>query len=302
MSTICVALLFCLITQPNNYFLTYQHANGPIQDRSLNSNIYSSAASGFALDAYAILSEQDIITKEEAIRRIELILNFYAQQTPQTNRGWLYHFHNSDGKPLFDQEISTIETAIFYMSAKQAAQRLNNTQLTKKINAQIRTIDQQWMIDNSPSTKRFSHGVAKGKFIQCEWDENNEGVLIYRLFNRPFTPTRIRYDLPLFAYYYPLCFIHDEPSLVDHLKKAIAHQLKTYGHTGITSCDTQEGYQFYPTDYYSPLSLTTIAKYHTDKNAGLTHSVYIKGGWQSKDRIGIEEGALILLHNKPKQR
>jgi len=252
-------------------------------DRESNKNVCSVATSGFDMDVQAIAHPK------EAPDRIRQTLKTIRTTNPPSNRGWLFHFIDRKGKPIQGSEISTIDTAIFYAGALQAANRLHNKELIDEVNEDIHKIDIQWMIKNSPSGKRICHGLRNGVFLKCEWDEYNEGVVIYHLFNIPYHPTAYKYNLPLFVYYYPLAFIHDQ-NLEIHLQKAIEFQMKTFGHTGITSMDTEEGYRFYPTDYTSPIALYICGI--PTKNPTL-HAFSAR--WESKDRIGIEEGAAVLI-------
>ena len=280
-----------------DYFLKYQHINGCVQDRASSDKIYSCAASGFAMDVYAIAATKHIITNQEAERRIRLILQFYAK-LPTKNRGWLFHFHDSSGNPILNEEISSVDTAIFYVGAKQAAIRLKNYDLEKEVNDRIHKIDLQWMIYNSPSKKLICHGLIKDHFIPYEWDDYNEGILVYKLFEMKFYPQKTNYNLPLFVYYYPLCFMDSEIQKTN-LLLAIEYQKRTYGFYGITSCDTEHGYMFYPADYVSPLALYSIEPFYKDHpKYPLVQSISLKNNWKSNDWIGIDVGAAILLRNK----
>lgn len=292
----CVLAMMLLCANPENemidYFFKYQHSNGCVQDRS-SKQMYSCAAAGFAMDVYAIAFIKNIISVEDCNNRIRAVLKFYSK-TPPENRGWLFHFQYASGEPAFNREISTIDTAIFYQGARQASHRLKNHLLSEEVETLIKKIDQQWMIKN----ERFCHGRINNQFIKHEWDDYNEGILIYNLFGRPYKPKKITYDLPLFVYYYPRCFIHNNPALVNHLKRAINYQKETFGYIGITSCDTREGYRTFPTDYISPLALYSIAPFYPNQTKyPIVGSIHLKSNWKSQDCIGIDEGAAILLHN-----
>ena len=234
-----------------------------------------------------------------AAARIKHTLATIKNSTPASNRGWLFHFVDSRGQPIGNTEVSSIDTAIFYSGALQAAGRLKNKELIDYVQNEIQKIDIQWMIDNSPSKKRICHGFhyvhGRIKFISCEWDEYNEGIIAYHLFDIPYHPTKYNYSLPLFAYYYPLCFIHGK-GLEKHLEKALQYQQTTFGKQGITSMDTQEGYQFYPTHYISPIALY-ICNVRSELPP-IVHAYNTITKWQSTDRIGIEEGAAILRHRE----
>ena len=292
----------------NEYFATYKGANGMVQDRASSPDIYSVAATGFGMDVWAIRSKKGDIKEGEALKWINCALDFEAEKNPQKNRGWLYHFVNSNGLPQLNSEVSTIDTAIFFWGAKQASRRLNNQQLQNKIDRAVAKIDTKWMIDNSPSHKFVCHGLRWDKdtaiFIPYEWSDNSEGVLIYRLFNIPFNPAYYNSNLPLFAYYFPMCFLPKDDFLPP-LKKAILQQKDIFGYVGVTSQDTENGYQSYPKGYISPLSLYALSSFDPLASEELVgrklspeiHSLNLSDNWKSSDRIGIDEGAAILLRH-----
>jgi hypothetical protein len=252
------------------------------------------------MDVYAIAGQKHVISRQDAIKRIKRVLEFY-DRVPQ-NRGWLYHFHDADGKAIFTKEVSSVDTALFYHGARQATQRLQEATLIQRVENSIGKIDRQWMIDNSPSKKLFCHGLANGKFLPYEWDDYNEGALVYSLFGMNFIPRKITYDLPLFAYYFPLCYMQDKRA-EEHLRNAIEYQKGRFGYYGVTSCDTREGYCFYPTEYISPIALYSVEPFYPDANnryrLPLAEAVHVSSGWQSTDEIGIDVGAAIELRNPP---
>lgn len=276
------------------YFVLYRSPSGLVQDRASNPYIFSMASTGFGMNASSIQYRLGFISRQQAICQINQTLDTINRITPSRNRGWLYHFVNEDGKPAYDAEVSTIDTALFYLNAKQAARRINDASLIARVEHMIVSIDLCWMIENSPSQVRVCHGLHwhenDPKFITCEWDEYNEGILVYYLFGMDFIPTNVRYDLPLFVYYYPLCFC---PHLETYLHQAIAYQYQTYGYVGITATDTESGYQTYPVGYVSPIALYSIG---FDTCLPYTiHSYNRDTGWVCKDRIGIDEGVAMVL-------
>ena len=273
-----------------DYFEQYRTETQLVLDRSSNNQICSIAATGFGFDVLAI---RDKNAKEKIVKAIETI----TRANPKQNRGWLFHFMTADGRPIAGSEVSTIDTAIFYAGALKASRRLKDKTLEQKVQRLIDNVDTKWMIENSPSHKRLCHGLRDNKFIQCEWDEYNEGVIAYRLWEIPFEPTKTRFDLPLFAYYYPLCFIND-PVYEHNLKQALLYQQRTYGYKGITSTDTETDYQFLPIGYVSPIALYSVGEKIPFDLSPTVHSYNIKTKWQSNDRIGIDEGAAILMKHR----
>ncbi len=295
----------------SEYFTTYRSDNGLVQDRASTPDVFSMAASGFGMDVLAIEAVKGEIPREQALAWIHQALDFVKKTNPPKNRGWLYHFVNHNGEPIPNTEVSTIDTAIFYWGAKQAASRLGDEGLQQKVADHISAIDKDWMIQNSPSGKLMSHGLFwhgdTSCFICCEWNKNSEGVLIYRLFDIPFEAVYDNYGLPLFVYYYPMCFLPQE-EFKPALQKAIQYQKDTYGYTGITATDTSEGYKVLPLEYTSPMALYAVSAFDsvaleewTQRSLSpTTHSHHNTTGWESRDRIGIDEGAVVLLrHPRP---
>jgi hypothetical protein len=278
------------------YFEDNRTPTGLVLDRQSTKTVCSIAAIGCDMDVQAIRATKGLITTTEALNRINTTLGFVVSKNRPENRGWLFHFIDPNGAAVSGSEISSIDTAIFYSGALQAAHRLADQTLIQRVSGLISKIDVIWMIENSPSHKRLCHGLRNGKFIPYEWDEYNEGVIAYHLFKIPFTPTVIRYDLPLFVYYYPLCFIHDDPALWEHLRNAIEWQRKHYGYVGVTATDTEYGYKVDPA-YISPLALYCVGL-PCDLPYTI-HSYRIRDGWRSADRIGLDEGMAVLIKNRP---
>ena len=282
------------------YFEDNRTSTGLMLDRQSIKTVCSIAAIGCDMDVQAIRAENGLITPATALARINATLDLVISKNRADNRGWLFHFIDPNGAAVSGSEVSSIDTAIFYSGALQAAHRLADKDLIQRVSRLISKIDVTWMIKNSPSHKRLCHGFYhRGGdivFIPCEWDEYNEGVIAYHLFHLPFTPTAIRYDLPLFVYYYPLCFIHDDPAIDGHLRKAIEWQKKHYGYVGVTATDTEYGYGVDPA-YISPLALYCVGL-PCDLPYTI-HSYRIRDGWRSADRIGLDEGMAVLIKNKP---
>ena len=293
----------------SGYFETYRGKNNLIQDQSTSAKIFSISATGFGVDVWAIRVVEGKMKRSQTLARINLVLDFIEAKNPIKNRGWLYHFVDENGLPQSGSEVSTIDTAIFFWGARQAAKRLGDQELIKRVENDIAKIDSEWMIQNSPSKKLICHGLYWNKdkpiFIPYEWGNNSEGVLIYRLLGIPFKPVYDKVDLPLFVYYYPMCFLKEDEFLPS-LKKAMAYQESSFGHAGITATNTEVGYQPYPREYISPLSLYAISAFDSSARDELklrklsprVHSQNWKTGRQSAGRIGIDEGAAILLHHR----
>jgi hypothetical protein len=309
-------LLSCTLTGSDerpliDYFFETRTHTGLVLDRDTRPGVVSVAATGFGMAAWAIAAEDKIIPKEQALEFINRAFDHTNQTNPKENRGWLYHFTCPDGKPIPYSEVSTVDTAIFYLGAMNAAKRLKDQALLDKINKAKAAIDVNLAMGNG----HFHHGFRwfngqlavighEGKMVM--WDENSEGILLYRLFGVPYRPKRVRYDLPLFTYFYPLCF-YDDPTLTEELRKAMEWQRQTYGYAGVTACDGPNGYQCSDTNMVSPVGLWGVeklvptAKDQLDK-FGVPKTVcglHTQSGWTTKSRLAIDYGSALLLRRRP---
>lgn len=272
-------------------FFKNRTESGLVLDRESNPSLVSVSATGFAMDCWALLA-----SKTQAIEYI----NQAIDATVKYNyRGWLYHFTDTNGTPLPNSEISTIDSTIFYLSARQAARRINDKQTIDKVENLISQVDYTWMLEDG----YFRHGWVNNDFISFSWKVYSEGMMIYKLFNIPYTPTVIDYSLPLFVFYYPLCFFKDD-YIVEHLRKAIQFQIDKYGYWGISACDGPDGYGIYD-DIICPLSIWAVSKYIPEANEVINKlpvtkfapSYNIKNGWTSKERLAIDYGSAIILND-----
>ncbi len=295
-------------TYLSDYFVTYRNEVGLVQDRATTPDIFSVAATGFGFDVLAIKVQKGEISRSVAIESINRSLDFMEEVTPKKNRGWFYHFINKEGSPQLNCEVSTIDTAIYFWGARQASRRLGDLSLRVKVESAISRVDVNWMSSNSSSGKRIPHGLNWKEdipqFLPCEWDKNSEGILIYRLFKVPYEFVYDDFSLPLFVYYFPMCFL-PQAEFQPFLKAAVDHQVSQFGCLGITSTDTAEGYCFYPKENLSPLALYAISPFDTRAARELerlrlspkVHSSHRFSKWVSSDRIGIDEGAAVILRH-----
>jgi hypothetical protein len=293
-------LISLILPQLYDYYPKNRLPNGLVLDRESNRDLVSIAATGFGLYASALECENKSPRREEAIAEFNRTLDTIKRITPAFNRGWLYHFMDASGNPTPGTEVSTIDSALFWLSAQRGATLLRDQSLIDRVNREISLIDVDFML--SPRGF-FYHGFYQcGTTIQCEWDELSEGVLLYKLFNVDFKPLKVKYNLPLFVYYYPLAFYEDEDTM-GHLRKAIDWQLVHYQYFGISACDSDEGYVDFNENVVSPLAILSTLRY--DERAQLEYQKYslfgstnLKTGWRSTDRIGIDWLMTFILLKK----
>jgi hypothetical protein len=290
-------LLAVWLPQTSQYHIKHVTAAGLALDRSSNRNRVSVAASGFLMVNYALL-----LPKQEAISKINRCVTNTLKHNPPENKGWLFHFTDADGVPDRTAEVSTIDSAIFYAGLKRAAEIINDPELTARYQEVLSKVNVNFV----KAGEFIGHGwYWRGnspEFIPHVWDDYSEGVIIYRTFGIPYTPRKVEFHHPLFVYYYPLAFFHDE-AIVGYLRKAVAYQKETYGRWGITACDGPSGYQDNRHDIVSPLAIRTSLPFIPEaeqyiKELGVdpeTPAFEPRTGWKSTDRVGIDDLCCVAI-------
>jgi hypothetical protein len=303
--------------KPLNYFLENRTERCWVLDRSSNKQVTSVAASGFGMASWAIAAQEGRITRIQALEWINRCLD-ETMAVNGENHGWLYHFTDLSGKPTYYKGVSSIDSALFYLGARSAAYRLGDKDLIAKVEGLIACVDRDFMLSKGGTRSDksyFCHGFfweeGKPKFMAYDWgDEYSEGVLLYRLFNMSYAPKRVSETLPLFVYYYPLCFYREQP-MIDLLGRVIDRQVQEHGIVGFTACDGPGGYGVMQADVISPLAVASCEPFHADKVKTVwervavsktTPALQLKTGWVSEDRIGIDDGAYVLTHYPVQRR
>lgn len=282
------------------YFLVNSTKDCLVLDRSNNRAVVSVAATGFGCYAWVKAYEYKLITREKAILWINTAFDTTLKHNVD-NRGWLYHFTDTNGNPVYDKQVSTIDTAIFYSCVELAANRLNDKNLIQKIYNAKSKIDISLMTNQSGY---ISHGFVwvndQIQKLPYEWDNFSEGIILYKWLNIPYKPKRIEYNLPLFVYYYPLCFDND-PEIINHLGKAIDYQIKNTGTFGLTACDDPIAgkYSIMKLDVISPLSVLTCTPFFPAlckiNYNPLIPSITRDGKFINRNRILIDDGAALII-------
>jgi len=309
---IIYTLLAVALTIPNEAVLVTRLTNltnpetmhGQFLDRSSDPNTVSVAATGLGNLALAVAADRGWCEREFAVRNITQGFEFTIAANSPKNRGWLPHFTDLSGQPKPYSEISTIDTALFYAGMLQAAEVLKLTDLRQKIEAELKKIDTDFvMIDGY-----FSHGfywdqkTGKPDMIKFTWSDTSEGVILYRLFNKPFSPKVSRVDYPLFVYCYPLLFFNED-NYFELLDQAIEYQTKTYGYAGVTATDGPTGYVVDDKQVISPLLLASIStryphvtetldKLNVDPNIAAYH---VPSQWKSDGELTIDLASAYIL-------
>ena len=231
--------------------------NGLVLDHT-NSDVVSCAATGLVSYSRAIAGEKEGIKEG------------FRNTIKYRKDGWLYHFTDSDGVPLEWSEVSTVDTAIFFLSMREAARLIGDEELEGEVEKAITEINVECMLEND----YFKHGYK----IDLLYDDYSEGILIYDLLGREFNPRKVKYDLPLFVYYYPLLFPLDENERIrreNYLCRAIQWQRDNYGYVGVTACNSPWGYQVNHPQIISPLSVYGCRNFLLSKELGYPLVDYI---------------------------
>lgn len=275
--------------------------NGLALDRRSDRTTVSCAATGFTAYALALMAKRQS-DRDEVLETVQTGFRTTLSQNPPENGGWLYHFtdENGVGKPW--SEVSTIDSAIFYLGFLRAAETLGDEGFLSEVRQAIAEVDREMVLRDGYFLHGFYWHNDEQRFLQYLWNDTSEGVMLYKLFDMPFEPRILRHDYPLFAYYYPLCFF-DLPRYERLLHDAVTYQFGRYGYTGITASDGPNGYQADDPTLISPLTLfalssifpearSTLAKYAVDQ---MVPAYHVGSGWTASDRVTIDYGSAYIL-------
>ena len=280
--------------------------NGLVLDRRSDRNTVSCAATGFTAYSLALMAGRgsaDPTWVGDVLRRG---FRTTLELTPPRNGGWLYHFTDAAGHAKPWSEVSTVDSAIFYLGFLRAAEALKDGEFVAEVRGRIAAVDVGFMLRDGV----FLHGLRwsgdRAVFLTHRWDDSSEGMMLYRLFDLPFVPRIERRDYPLFVYYYPLCFF-DDPAYSARLREAVKHQFERYGYTGLTATDGPNGYQVDDPHIISPLSLFALSGLFPEARAtlaryGVDHMVpayHVGSGWMAPDRVTIDYASAYILLVKP---
>lgn len=275
--------------------------DGRALDRSNDSQTISVASTGLVSYAKIIAAKRGRLNLLDTKKEVYKAFDTTISKNPEKNSGWLYHFTNLLGEPILNSEVSTIDTAIFYYSFLKIAELLDDSKFKNQVEHQLSKIDVDLMLHDD----YFFHGwiwINDNRFIlNYRWENNDEGSILYSLFKKPFKPKKVLVDLPLFVYYYPLCFFENDAQ-IETLKKAVEYQKENYLFVGVTACDGPSGYQVGLPNVFSPLSVWAASKYSDIAKNELDLLPYDKmtgsfssGGWISTDFCGIDYASCYII-------
>lgn len=254
-----------------------REAFGLVRDRwPSNPYISSIAGTGFGLAACCVGAEYGYISGEAARERAEKTV--VTLQKTERHEGFYRHFYDIKGRPAFDSEFSTIDTAILLAGLKTAGNYFSGG-IKERADEIAKAVNWRAFLGKD-NFFRMAYHKSRGYFSR--WDRYAEQLLLYVLAAIPgpfctgkepyYTFMRdegeyrgIRYVYTfsgsLFTHQYPHAFVdfrgfRDENG-TDWYTNAVnaalasrrycmdeAHNHPTYGENcwGLTACDTPSGY------------------------------------------------------------
>lgn len=185
------ALLDDLSKKSVQYFWDQSHPKtGFTRDRAANegtqgpNNVSSIAATGYALSAYAIGAQRGWLNRDEARKRvittITSVLNLHSGKN-----GWYYHFVDwQTGQRVWNCEVSSIDSAIFFAGLTVAERGFNDPKISKLAEQVFSRVNWNWMLTDGgaqPNSLYFNHGWKPEGFLNYRWSGFCEMLFLYIL-------------------------------------------------------------------------------------------------------------------------
>jgi len=304
---ILMCILFCNQTRASEetefvkIFKSITLKDGRVLDRSSDVNTISSASTGLVSYAKIISAKRGYLDLAQTKNEVYNGFRETVSRNPSKNLGWLYHFTDLEGNPVKNSEVSTIDTAIFFFSFLKISEIVSDPIFQTEVRSYMNKIDLDIVFKNG----YFKHGwiwvESEKHMIDIFWENSDECVILYRLFDKPFVPKYRIISFPLFVYYYPLCFFVDKDQ-IELLKQAVEFQKRKYNYIGVTACDDENGYQIGSPNVFSPLSIYAASKYSDLAKEELNKipcnrltGSFNERGWVSSDVIGIDYASCYII-------
>jgi hypothetical protein len=185
-------LLDRLLRDTFRYFLDETNPrNGLVPDNTRVGSPSSITAVGFALAAYAVGVERNVISRSEAIERTLTTLRFFWD-SPQSDEvdatgymGFFYHFLDMEtGRRAWESELSTIDTTFLLAGVLTAAayfdrETSDEREIRTLADALYRRVDWQWAQNGGLAV---THGWTPERgFLKYRWEGYSEAILLYVL-------------------------------------------------------------------------------------------------------------------------
>jgi len=136
--------------------------------------VASTAATGYALCAYAVGAERGWVDRKAAIDRTVHTLQWLNDHGLK-EKGWFYHFINwQTGERVWNSEVSSIDTALLLAGVVMTQAAFHDAGVDEQANRLYKAIDWNWMLTNDgkmPDQKTFCMGWhPEDGFISARWD------------------------------------------------------------------------------------------------------------------------------------
>ena len=170
--------------------------NGLVKDRTASWSAASIAAVGFAIPSYAVGAERNWITREEAAKMVNVIIDFFlnSRQDSVTSatgyKGFYYHFLNmKTGKRDYHCELSTVDTGWLIAGIIFARQYFNlNNEVENNIRANADAIIERldWNFFAMKTNDKYNNSISMGwipdkGLHNMGWVGYNEAIILYIL-------------------------------------------------------------------------------------------------------------------------
>jgi len=176
----------------NFFWDTAEPDTGLVPDRWPKPPFSSTAAIGFALNAYAVGVERGYVTRAQARTRVLTTLRFLydAPQGPDPVKsagyqGFFYHFVNfTTGERYGNSELSTVDTALLMAGVLFAGGYFDlddpeEVQIRQLADDLYRRVNWPWSIEHVPDIRMA--WSPEGQFGTHDWRGYNEAMLVFIL-------------------------------------------------------------------------------------------------------------------------
>jgi hypothetical protein len=149
-------------------------AEGPDDRR-----VASIASTGFGLSALCIADQRGFLPTEDARKRVEATLEFFARKAPH-QQGFFYHFCDMEtGARSGRSEISSIDTAWLLCGMLHARSHFNTPRVRRLTREIFDRVNWRWMLNGGET---LSHGwTPESEFLPYRWDQYSELPAMYVL-------------------------------------------------------------------------------------------------------------------------
>jgi len=146
--------------------LTLDRANNtsddvPHPEEPAKYTVASTAATGYALCAYAVGAERGWVDRKAAIERTRHTLQWLNDHGLK-EKGWFYHFINwQTGERVWNSEVSSIDTALLLAGVVMVESAFHDKGVDAEAKRLMAAIDWKWMLTNGgemPNEMTFSMG------------------------------------------------------------------------------------------------------------------------------------------------